>query len=106
VARKKVTGSSPAADRLFEQAIADLRRLGADMVDPADIGSIGEYDDSEFEVLLYEFKADLNKYLATRTGVPIRTLKEAIEFNDSHTRIARCRSSARSCSSWPKPRGR
>jgi amidase len=84
VARKKVTGSSPAADRLFERAIADLRRLGADIVDPADIGSIGEYDDSEFEVLLYEFKADLNKYLATRTGVPIRTLKEAIEFNETH----------------------
>jgi amidase len=84
VARKKVTGNSPATDRLFDRAIEDLRRLGADIVDPADIGSIGEYDDSEFEVLLYEFKADLNKYLATRTGVPIRSLKEAIEFNDSH----------------------
>jgi len=82
VARRKVTGYSPSTDRLFEKAIEDLRRLGAEIVDPADIGSIGEYDESEREVLLYEFKTDLNAYLAKRTGVPIRTLKDAIEFNE------------------------
>lgn len=82
VARKKVTGYHAPTDRLFERAIEDLRRLGAEIVDPADIGSIGEYDEGEREVLLYEFKADLNQYLATRTGVPIRTLKDAIDFNE------------------------
>ncbi len=81
VARKKFTGYSPATDRVFERAIADLRRLGAEIVDPADIEHAGEYDASEIEVLLYEFKADLNKYLATRTGVPVHSLKDAIEFN-------------------------
>jgi amidase len=81
VARKKVTGYSAPTDQLFERAIEDLRRLGAEIVDPADIGSIGEYDDGEREVLFYEFKADLNQYLATRTGVPIRSLKDAIDFN-------------------------
>ncbi len=84
VARKKVTGYSAATDRLFERAIEDLRRLGAEIVDPADIGSIGEYDEGEREVLLYEFKADLNQYLATRTGVPVRTLKDVIEFNEKN----------------------
>ena len=44
----------------------------------------GEYDDAEFTVLLHEFKADLNAYLATRTGVPIRTLEDAIRFNEAH----------------------
>ena len=82
VARAKVTGYNRGTDRLFEQAIADLKRAGAEIVDPADIGSIGEYDDAELQVLLYEFKVDLNAYLATRSGVPIKTLKDAIAFNE------------------------
>jgi amidase len=84
VARKRVTGYSAHTDRLYEQAIADLKRLGAEIVDPADLGSLGDYDDAELTVLLYELKADLNQYLRGRTGVPIRTLKDAIEFNETH----------------------
>ncbi|ROZ76470.1 amidase [Ramlibacter sp. WS9] len=84
VARKKVTGYSVQTDRLFEQAIADLKRLGAEIVDPADFGSLGDYDDDELEVLLYELKADLNAYLAKRTGVPVRTLADVIAFNEKH----------------------
>jgi amidase len=84
VARKKVTGYSAPTDRLFERAIEDLRRMGAEIVDPADIGSIGEYDEGEREVLLFEFKAGLNQYLATRTGVPVRTLKDVIQFNEKN----------------------
>ncbi len=86
VARKRVTGYSPPTDEVFEQAIKDLRRLGAEIVDPADIGSVGDYEDAELEVFLYEFKIDLNQYLATRTGVPIHSLKDAIEFNEKNKR--------------------
>jgi amidase len=84
VARKKVTGYNPHADALFEQAIADLKRLGAEIVDPADFGSLGQYDDDEMEVLLYELKHDLNAYLAMRTGVPVHSLADAIAFDDAH----------------------
>ncbi len=35
-------------------------------------------------MLFYEFKRDLNTYLATRTGVPIHTLADAIAFNNAH----------------------
>jgi amidase len=84
VARAKVTGYNAATDRLFDQAIAALKAAGAEIVDPADIGSIGEYDDAEFEVLLYEFKADLNAYLATRRGVAVASLKDAIAFNEKN----------------------
>jgi amidase len=84
VARKKVTGYSPHADRLFEHAIADLRALGAEIVDPVDFGSLGDYDDDELEVLLYELKADLNAYLAGRKGVAVRTLEDVIAFNQKH----------------------
>lgn len=85
VARAKVTGYSGVTDRLFEQAIADLKKAGAEIVDPADIGHMGEYDESELVVLLYEFKADLNAYLARRTGVPIATLADAIAFNEKNS---------------------
>jgi amidase len=81
VARKRVTGYSPHADRLFDQAIADLKKLGAEIVDPADFGSLGDYDEDEMEVLMYELKAGMNAYLARRTGVAVKTLEDVIAFN-------------------------
>jgi len=79
---RKFFGFSDRVDKLMNDAIDVLKNAGATVVDPADLPSHGKYDDSEFEVLLYEFKADLNKYLAERgAGVP-RSLKELIEFNE------------------------
>ena len=55
------------------------------MIDPADIPTAGKFDDSELEVLLYEFKADLNAYLASLgPKAPVRSLKEIIEFNEKN----------------------
>jgi amidase len=84
VARKKCFGYSPEADALVEVAIDVLRRQGAVVVDPADIPHLGEYDDSEFVVLLYEFKADLNAYLAEWPRAPMRTLADLIAFNEAN----------------------
>jgi amidase len=88
VVRNRLFGYSPAADRLAEAAIADLKRLGAVIVDPANIPTLGKFDESEFDVLLYEFKADLNAYLAARAasapGLPVRSLKDVIAFNNAH----------------------
>jgi len=82
VARKKFWGYSPEADRLVEAALDVLRRAGAVLVDPADIPHAGEYSDSEYTVLLYEFKADLNAYLADLgPAAPIKSLADAIAFN-------------------------
>ncbi|MGH7674530.1 MAG: amidase, partial [Gemmatimonadales bacterium] len=83
VARARFFGYSPAADRLVEAAIEVMRRQGAVIVDPADIPHAGEYDDAEYTVLLYEFKADLNAYLAGLGGSgPARTLTDLIAFNE------------------------
>ena len=85
VPRKKLFGQSTAADRLVEAAIAGMKRLGAVIVDPADITTLGETDDSELEVLLYEFKADLNVYLASLGGrTRYKTLKDLIRFNEEN----------------------
>lgn len=83
VARKKFFGYSDAADRLVNDAIAVMKKQGAVIVDPADIPTAGTFDDSEFDVLLYEFKADLNKYLASLApSVRVRSLKDVIDFNE------------------------
>jgi amidase len=66
-----------------EQALEVLRDVGAVLVDPADIPHLGDYDAAEFDVLLYEFKADLNAYLAAwAPGAPARTLADLIAFNE------------------------
>src|ERR1041384_471136 len=47
VARTKFFGYHAPTDRVVEQAIETMRRLGAVIVDPADIPHAGEYDDPE-----------------------------------------------------------
>ena len=85
VVRNKYFGYSPAADRLAEAAIAVMKQQGATIVDPANIATLGTFDEGEFEVLLYEFKADLNKYLTwLGAASPVHSLEEVIAFNNSH----------------------
>jgi amidase len=85
VVRNKYFGSSPATDRLAEAAIAEMKKQGAIIVDPANIATLGKFDDGEFEVLLYEFKTDLNKYLTwLGAASPVHSLKDVIAFNEAH----------------------
>jgi amidase len=82
VARKHF-GFNDLVDKLMNDLLAEIKKLGATLIDPADIPTSGKFDDSELEVLLYEFKADLNKYLAgLGPEAPIHSLKELIEFNE------------------------
>ncbi len=80
------TGYNRETDRVFEEAIAAMADAGAVIVDPAEIPTIDELnaDPAEIIVLIYEFKRDLNAYLATRTGVPVHTLADVIAFNLAH----------------------
>ncbi|HEX6639518.1 MAG TPA: amidase family protein, partial [Thermoanaerobaculia bacterium] len=78
-------GFSDAVDKLMTESIEAIRNLGATIVDPANLETQGKFDDSEFEVLLYEFKADLNAYLANLApNVKPRTLADLIQFNEEH----------------------
>ena len=80
---RKYFGFNDAVDGLMEEALGVMKRQGATLVDPADIETLGKFDDSELLVFLYELKADLNSYLV-RLGpsAPVHTLKAIIEFND------------------------
>jgi amidase len=85
VPRKGLFGNHPEVDRLIGEAIAEMKRLGATVVDPADIATVDDLGDAEFEVLLYEFKADLNVYLgALGDRTKYRTLAELIDFNSKN----------------------
>ncbi len=85
VPRKGLFGSSPLADALVDQAIAVLKSLGAEVIDPVNLSAPDSLNKDEYQVLLYEFKADLNSYLqGLGPKAPIKSLKEAIAFNDAH----------------------
>lgn len=83
VPRKHFTGYHDGTDRIFAEALDTMRQLGAVIVDPAELPNAGAYDDAEFTVLLYEFKADLNAYFARRGPTsPVKSLKDVIIFNE------------------------
>src|SRR6184192_1661461 len=83
VCRSRFMGYSSATDVLMEDAIDAIKHHGALIVDPADIATAGQFDESEFAVLLYEFKADLNKYLGEwAPAAAAKTLEELIAFNE------------------------
>ena len=85
VVRNRLFGPMPAADRLAETALAEMKKRGAVIVDPANIPTLGKFDDSEFDVLLYEFKADLRKYLSgLGPASPVHSLADVIAFNGAH----------------------
>ncbi len=77
VARKRYTGYSAKVDALFEDALRALRDAGAIVHDPADVVTEDHLHNEETDVLLYEFKADLNAYLAPQR----LTLADLIAFN-------------------------
>jgi amidase len=69
--------------KIYDDALEALRSAGATLIDPADIPTQGKIGDAEYQVLLYEFKDGLNKYLAgLDPQVPVRTVKDVIEFNE------------------------
>jgi amidase len=83
VARERLFGYDPHTDRVVNAALEEMKRLGAVIVDPANLPHVGEYDGDEFTVLLYEFKADLNAYLSSRGATSrVHTLADVIAFNE------------------------
>jgi amidase len=82
---RKFFGFNARVDRLMTDAIEVMKQSGAVIIDPVNLETAKSYEESEFEVLLYEFKADLNKYLAgLGPQAPFRSLKEIIEFNEKN----------------------
>ena len=80
---RKYFGFNDAVDALMNRVVDQIKQAGAEVIDPADLPTHGKFNDSEFLVLQYELKADLNAFLAGRPGAP-KSLKEIIDFNDKN----------------------
>jgi amidase len=82
---RRYFGGLPALDQLMEDSLTALRDAGAVIVDPVEIVTVPKLGAPEFEVLLYEFKDGLNRYLAGRgDSTKYHTLAELIEFNKAN----------------------
>ena len=89
---RRFLGFHVAVDRVVENAIEAMRAAGAVIVDPVDLrprgrpvagGAVTSMGAAETEVLLYEFKAGLNAYLAMRgPDAEVRSLADLIAFNE------------------------
>jgi len=76
-------GSNSGVDRLIDDCITEMKRQGADNIDPVEFASYRKYDDSELEVMLYEFKNDLASYLRKRgDSARVKSLADIIAFNE------------------------
>jgi amidase len=85
VARKRYAGYHVDTDKLLDAALDLMKQHGATIVDPADIATAGKTDDAEFDLLLYEFKADLNAYLGRLPSkVGVHSLADVIAFNSKN----------------------
>jgi amidase len=84
IARKFFADNAP-LNRFLDTCIETLKGAGAVIVDPADLPMHGSTAGPEQEVLLYEFKADLNAYLRRLPPTfPVRSLAALIRFNEAH----------------------
>lgn len=82
---RKYFGYHPAVDKIMEGALAEMKKLGAELIDPVNLPNDPAVGTAELEILLYELKADLNAYLATLgPGARVKTLADVIKFNEEN----------------------
>ena len=82
---RNLAGANPRVLKVFEYCIEVLKKLGAEVIDPADVPNFDKFGKTEGEVLHYEFKADLNKYLKSLSdGARVHSLEDVIKFNEEN----------------------
>lgn len=81
---RQLAVAEPNADRVLEQAIALMKARGAITLDPVKVPQLSDLGDSEFTVWLYDFKHDVDAYLASSTGLKVKMLANLIPFNKAY----------------------
>ncbi|HXG83268.1 MAG TPA: amidase [Pyrinomonadaceae bacterium] len=79
---RQLWGKNAEMDKMLDDHIDRMKQAGATFTD-VKFPTLGKFDEAEFEVLLFEFKADLEKYLSERNA-PYKTLAELIKFNEDN----------------------
>ena len=84
IARRFFESNAP-LDRFLNTCVDILKKAGAEVIDPADLHTHGQMEGPEMEVLYYEFKDGLNRYLERLPdGSPVRSLADLIVFNEKN----------------------
>lgn len=82
---RNMAGANPRILKIFELCIEVMKQLGAVIVDPADVPNFDKFGATEVEVLHYEFKTDLNKYLKTLDeNARVHSMADVIRFNEEN----------------------
>jgi len=84
VVRAKSFNFAKTLEPVLDGAVEAMRKAGAEVIDPVELPHLNDTGDAEYEVLLYEFKADLEAYFASRPGAAVRTLTDLIAFNEKN----------------------
>jgi amidase len=83
---RNMAGTNEGILKIFETCIEVMRKLDAEIVDPADVANFDKFGKTELEVLHYEFKADLNKYLKSLDGnMHVHSMDDVIKFNEENS---------------------
>lgn len=77
-------GFSKEVDQLMATAVQSLKDGGATVIENLKFENREEWGKLEWQVLISEFKADLNAYLKTRTGLKVQSLADLIAFNQAN----------------------
>jgi amidase len=82
---RNMAGANPSILEIFESSIEIIKECGAQVIDPSNVPNFNKFSGSEVEVLLFEFKSDLNKYLGSLpSDLPHRSLADIISFNETN----------------------
>jgi amidase len=83
---RNMAGTNERIIKIFEHCIEVMKHLGAVIIDPADVPNFDKFGKTELDVLHYEFKADLNKYLQSLDGTaPVHSMEDVINFNEENS---------------------
>ncbi|MEZ7207876.1 amidase family protein [Pseudoalteromonas sp. DY56-GL79] len=75
----------PAVQAVFAKAVATMKANGAEIIEGLDLPELEALGSAELDILLYDFKHDLNAYLAkTPEQVKVKNLNQLIQFNQQH----------------------
>jgi amidase len=80
---RNMCGTDPRIIKIFESCIEVMKQQGAVIVDPANVPNFNKFGKTEVEVLHFEFKTDLNRYLAS-ANARVKSMADVIKFNEEN----------------------
>ncbi len=80
----EMIGFNKKVDVLFKQAVEVMKSKGAEIIEEVKFENRRKWGGPSYEVLLYEFKADLNQYLQEHSKAQVKSMEEIIEFNKNN----------------------